>query len=214
MPMTALSSRLGEKAPYLISAVLLIGFSLWLAWQSLDLINLTREPLPVVLSEPVIAQAPVSLEHLFGTPAHSAQSPSQATNLQLHLLGSFVHSDPARSSAVILHQGQSAKRYSVGMEIESGVRLDAVYAEHVELVRNGRREHLSFPKAQLLSPTPTSYADQPAGQSNPHDLLEQLSQADRDALEQLRLRMQELRGDVTTAQAPSALATDQTMESD
>lgn len=86
------------------------------------------------------------LEPLFGPTATArTNGPPPATNLGITLLGSFVHVDPQRSSAIIQLSGGKPRRYGIGEEIQTGIRLHAVYRERVELERNGRLENLSFP---------------------------------------------------------------------
>ena len=103
------------------------------------------------------------------------------------------------------------ERYAVGMEVDSGVRLDAVYADRVELLRNGRRESLAFPRQHsgqynVYTPPAAPVAE---------EAVEELDQLEQDNLEELRQRMQMLREQM---EASGAVAedppTDQPMESD
>ena len=213
MPTPALSQRLKDNAPSLIGMLVLIALSVSLAWQSAELLRLVRGPVqpptPQTAATPEQrAQAPIA--QLFGTPRQADSGPPPATNLQLTRLGSFVHNDPQRSSALIQRQGQSAQRYSVGMEVDNGVRLDAVYAGRVELLRNGRRESLTFPRQQS-----GQYSYTPPAENSPDDSLQQLDQLDQDNLEQLRQRMQELREQMeASGTPPEETPAEQPMESD
>lgn len=213
LPNPALSQRLKDNAPSLLGMLVLIALSVALAWQAAELLRLVRGPVAQPQSQTATpleqpGQAPVA--QLFGTPRQAENGPPPATNLQLTLLGSFVHNDPQRSSALIQRQGQSVQRYAVGMEVDSGVRLDAVYADHVELLRNGRRESLAFPRqhsGQYSAYTPPA---EPV-----EDAAVELDQLEQDNLEELRQRMQMLREQMeasgTLAEDPP---TDQPMESD
>lgn len=213
MPTPALFQRLKDNAPSLIGMLVLIALSVSLAWQSAELLRLVRGPVqPPTLQTAATpeqrAQAPIA--QLFGTPRQADSGPPPATNLQLTLLGSFVHNDPQRSSALIQRQGQSAQRYSVGMDVDNGVRLDAVYADRVELLRNGRRESLTFPRQQS-----GQYSYTPPAENSPDDSLQQLDQLDQDNLEQLRQRMQELREQMeASGTPPEETPAEQPMESD
>ena len=214
LPIPALSQRLKDKAPSLLGMLVLIALSIGLAWQAADLLRLVRGPVVQPQSQTATPleqpnQAPVA--QLFGTPRQAENGPPPATNLQLTLLGSFVHSDPQRSSALIQRQGQNAQRYAVGMEVDSGVRHDAVYADRVELLRNGRRESLAFPRQHsgqynVYTPPAAPVAE---------EAVEELDQLEQDNLEELRQRMQMLREQM---EASGAVAedppTDQPMESD
>lgn len=208
--MSALSQRLKDNAPSLIGMLALTALSVSLAWQSAELLRLVRgsaqqAPSQSAPSPEQRAQAPI--DQLFGTPRQADSGPPPATNLQLTLLGSFVHSDPQRSSAMIQRQGQSAQRFAVGADVDNGVRLDAVYADRVELVRNGRRESLTFPR-----PSSSQYSYTPPIETAAPDSLQQL---DQDNLEQLRQRMQALREQMeASGTQPVETPPDQPMESD
>lgn len=209
----ALPLHVKEKAPGLIGSVLLIALCLALAWQSADLLRLVRGPLPEQHPEGATNLTPANqalIAQLFGSPSRGDTGPAPATNLQLTLLGSFVHSDAKRSSALIQRQGEPAQRYAVGSEIAPGVRLDAVYADRVELLRNGRRESLTFPRAN--SGQYSAYAP-PAAPTE--DALDQLDQLQQDNVEDLRQRMQTLREHMQATGEPEPdTPTDQPQESD
>ncbi|MGG5872718.1 type II secretion system protein N [Pseudomonas peli] len=191
MQLTAPQRWLQRQATSLVGIVLILAMSISLAWQSADWLRLLRAP--VAASSNSASEAPVAavnpeIGQLFGTSSAVSDGPAPSTNLRLTLLGSFVHADPQRSTAIILSEGSTAQRYSVNSEISSGVRLHSVAADRVELMRNGRRESLSFP---LNSSTAGSL------QSNTQDAmadpLEQLSEMESDDLSQLRERMDALR---------------------
>ncbi|WP_238338927.1 type II secretion system protein N [Pseudomonas berkeleyensis] len=213
LPISALSQRLKDNAPSLIGMLVLIALSVSLAWQSAELLRLVRGPVeqPPSQATPGLeqrAQAPIA--QLFGTPRQADSGPPPATNLQLTLLGSFVHSDPQRSSAMIQRQGQSPQRYAIGTDVDNGVRLDAVYADRVELVRNGRRESLTFPRSQS-----GQYSYTPPVEAATEDPLQQFDQLGQDNLEQLRQRMQALREQMeASGTLPVETPSDQPMESD
>ncbi len=191
MQLTAPQRWLQRQATSLAGIVLILAMSISLAWQSADWLRLLRAP--VAASSNSASEAPAvavnpEIGQLFGTSSAVSDGPAPSTNLRLTLLGSFVHADPQRSTAIILSEGSTAQRYSVNSEISSGVRLHSVAADRVELMRNGRRESLSFP---LNSSTAGSL------QSNTQDAmadpLEQLSEMESDDLSQLRERMDALR---------------------
>ncbi|MGP0172331.1 type II secretion system protein N [Pseudomonas sp. NCHU5208] len=186
--------------------------SLALAWQSADLLRLVRGPLPTASSASDSAPTPTTsapIAQLFGTAQRPESGPPPATNLQLTLLGSFVHSDPQRSSAMIQRQGQPAQLYGLGSEVDNGVRLDAIYADHVELLRNGRRESLGFPR-----PSSSPYSAPAMPEATSDSTLEQLEQLQQDNSEELRQRMQALREQMESSAAEPETPTDQPQESD
>lgn len=191
MQLTAPQRWLQRQATSLAGIALILAMSVSLAWQSADWLRLLRAP--VAASSNSTSEAPVAavnpeIGQLFGTSSAATDGPAPSTNLRLTLLGSFVHADPQRSTAIILSEGSTAQRYSVNSEISSGVHLHSVAADRVELLRNGRRESLSFP---LNSSTAGSL--QSNTQEVMADPLEQLSEMESDDLSQLRERMDALR---------------------
>ena len=111
-----------------------------------------------------------------------------ATRLGLTLQGSFVNPDPRRSSAIIQAAGAPPRHYRPGQELESDVRLHAVYPDHVEIERNGSLETLHFPYRGKADAAPATRQASP-GTGAPVEL-EELPDED---LEQLRERLSGLR---------------------
>ncbi|WP_212631859.1 type II secretion system protein N [Pseudomonas sp. KB-10] len=127
----------------LIGGILLVDMAQQvLAWKEL-------------LAEPSLASAPTvpdrtqidlkQVEMLFGVTVPTRPQP-QKTSLPLTLLGSFVSAQAKHSAAVIQVSGKMAKRVAVGQEVTAGVRLEAVFADHIVLIRSGIPEHLFFPR--------------------------------------------------------------------
>lgn len=187
MPFSVSRRWVHERAIPLVGAALVVAMSVSLALQTMDWLRLVRAPLQADpastsnLPSPVVSQR---LQHLFGASQFSSDAPAPATSMRLVLLGSFVHADPARSSAILSLDGGTARRFSVDSDVSNGVRLHAVHADHIELMRNGRRESLAFPRSK----SPTNVPDTPAP-----DALDQLSELEAGNLEQLRERMDALR---------------------
>lgn len=196
-------------ATTLVGVVLVLVMSISLAWQTADWLRLLRAP--TALGTPNTASLPPStasqgLEQLFGS-SQSSDAPPPATSMRLTLLGSFVHADPKRSSAIIRLDGNQAQRYSIDSEVIGGVSLHAVYADRVELLRNGRLESLAFPRNRS-SDEDMAYAPDEAATD-----ADQLEQADN--LAQLRERMDALRQqmEMSGTLPADASPTDQTTES-
>jgi general secretion pathway protein C len=187
LPLSAIPFRLRQHAPALLAIALILAMSVSLAWQTAHWLRLLREPVTVTRSEgnrPHSRALDPQLGQLFGASQANEAAPAPATSLRLTLLGSFVHADPARSSAIIRSEGSSARRYLIDEEISSGVRLHAVAADHVQLLRNGRRESLSFPHASKDASFAATHAQ---------DNLQQLRDLEDDNMTQLRERMEALR---------------------
>lgn len=213
MPLSAPQRWLEQHATTLVGLALILAMSVSLAWQTADWLRLLRTPATIgnpAPSAPVAASANPQISQLFGSSAQATDAAAPATNLRLTLLGSFVHADPKRSSAIIRSEGNSAQRFTVDSEVASGVRLHAVAADHVELLRNGRRESLSFPLSSATSSLQSNANDIPA------DPLEQLSEMEADNLTQLRERMDALRQQMEAAGSVPADAepTEQPTEND
>ena len=191
MPFLASQRWLQRHATTLVGLALVTAMSVSLAWQSADWLRLLRTPAKTTETSAHSAQTtaqPTEIGQLFGTSSVANDSPAPNTTLRLTLLGSFLHADPQRSSAIIRSEGSSAQRYTINSEISSGVRLHAVAADRVELLRNGRRESLSFPISNSATSSLQSSTSEIAA-----DPLEQLSELESDDLVQLRERMDALR---------------------
>lgn len=214
MPSPAARRWMQLHSPTLACALVVLAMSLALAWQTSDWLRVLRAPTqgdtPTQAQQPARASSQ-QLAQLFGAGELDAAAPAPATNLRLTLLGSFVHADPARSSAIVRPEGGEARRYRVGDELPNGIRLHAVYADRVEVERNGRRESLSFPRSQSDNQAMTY----PSSETST-DALDQLDALEADNLEQLRERMDALRQqmDASGASPTDAEPTDQPTESD
>ncbi|UVE19077.1 hypothetical protein NVV93_06775 [Pseudomonas sp. LS44] len=173
--------------------------SISLAWQTAGWIRLLRAPVQVSSNTPQTALTPPALERLaplFGPSPTSDTTAPPSTNLRLTLLGSFVNADPKRSSAIIQRDGSKPQRYNVGIEVDQGVRLHAVYRDRVELERNGRLETLPFPTRTSNGNNPSVAVPALAPRENSADQLSELQDED---LQQLRERMNALRQQMEAA---------------
>jgi len=201
-----------RRAPTLVGAALILLMSVSLAWQTADWLRLLRTPPQVAAVDTQTALAPPTLERLeplFGPASSAGDAPPPATSLRLTLLGSFVHVDPSRSSAIIQREGSKPRRYGIGDELDNGIYLHAVYRDRVELKRQGRLESLPFP-AKRISGISSSEAETPAGSA-----LEQLSELHNEDAALLRERMDALRQQMEAAGSlPAAEPPEPPMESD
>ncbi|MBX9754494.1 MAG: hypothetical protein K2X80_07040 [Pseudomonadaceae bacterium] len=181
-----------------------------LAWQSLGWRRLLQAPTATVSSQnqPTVGPAQVSLLPLFASASSVESTSAPNTNLRLTLLGSFVHADPARSSAIIALEGSKAKRYLIGSQLSEGVVLHAVYRDRVELKRNGRLETLAFKQRSALA------SSQNQAEPPPDNNLEQLQQLEEESGNQLRERMQALQQQMQAVETPVDAPTEQPTEND
>lgn len=156
--------RLNQQAPLLASAVIVVLFGVYLAAQINDWLQLVSTPAQTSGDPATVAGVAPNLqqmEQLFGTPPMTPDQ-SQAAGLSsasLTLHGSFVHAQPERSIAIIQRAGGVPELYRPGAELDSGVSLQTVYADRVEISRNGSLETLYFPSARSAPLLPDDYLD-------------------------------------------------------
>jgi general secretion pathway protein C len=172
-----------------VSLVLAAALSISFAWQSADWLRTLRAPVAASNSAatPAVTASAPEIGQLFASRVARDQ-PAPDTHLQLTLLGSFVHADPQRSSAIIRREGSAAQRYRLNSEISSGVSLHSVAVDHIELMRNGRRESLRFPQHNSTTDSPP-----PPPQGDRADAAAQLSDRPADDLNSLHERLEALR---------------------
>jgi len=196
--------KIRRFAPLILSAVIVVLFGLYLASQVMAWLRLTQTPPAAITdsSQPAGAAPDLErMERLFGSPASSGQSytPGESSS-DLTLLGSFVHADPARSTAIIQLSGQPPQLYRVDQELESGVRLYSVQPDRVEVKRGGRIDSLFFPSVR----SPTAVPDSLPDYSEPAEMEALDPQA-----EMLQQQMEALRQQMEGATSPT-----ETMPSD
>ena len=81
---------------------------------------------------------------LFGAVKASARA---ATSGALRLTGVFAASEGRRGHALLRLDAKQSVAVLQGEEVEPGVRLAEVHADHVVLERNGARETLALPES-------------------------------------------------------------------
>jgi general secretion pathway protein C len=91
--------------------------------------------------------------HLFGAVVPKLGAGGIAVSVSsLILRGTIAQADPKTGVAVIADAGNGERAFGVGDEVISGVRLDAVYPDHVVLLRNGVGETLNLTRDMNLAP--------------------------------------------------------------
>jgi len=186
--------RFQQRLPLLLSAVVVVAFGAYLAMQINDWLAITRTPVEARDDAAAVAGVVPDLqrmETLFGAPPPLQVPASSLSSVDLTLHGSFVHAEPERSIAIIQRAGGVPELFHPGDELDSGLSLQTVYADRVELLRNGSLETLYFPvthSAPLLpedlsnlnEPTPSPPTE---GSENPDSALLQQMEALRQQLE-------------------------------
>ncbi len=204
MPFLGAQRWLLPRAPTLLALLLVLLMSVSLALQSVALRRLLLSPAASSSAAPESRSHSTNMQSLLGLfdSGVTATRSAPSTTMRLTLLGSFVHADNQRSSAIIQLEGNPAKRYAAGQELSNGVSLHGVYRDRVELKRNGRLETLSFSKPR---PTPSTAAVNHAPDS---DNLTQLQALGEENAQQLQQRMLDLRERMQATDAAPAMPSD------
>lgn len=190
--------KVRQHAPAIVSAAIVVLFGLYLAGQISEWLQLTQSPPTAAADSRQPAGVAPDLQRmasLFGNPASSGESYAPgASNSDLTLLGSFVHADPARSTAIIQLSGQPPQLYQVEQQLEPDVRLHSVHPDRVEILRGGRIEGLYFPSVRSASAVPDNLPDY----SEPTEMEALDPQA-----EMLQQQMEALRQQMEGAESPT-----------
>lgn len=159
--------RIRRYAPLLAGAAVLCLFFILVGWQLNAWMELTRttrdaasRPLPSIAAAPDLERLGV----LFGTPHLAESDVAVSADADMVLHGSFVHADPQRSSAILQRGGEAPRLFRPGDTLSPGLRLQGVFADRIEILRNGRVETLRFPTPGDVIYFPESepdYADYP-----------------------------------------------------
>ncbi len=122
---------------------------------------------------PVSSAGQIALAHLFGVAPRVVQLNSGATPRPLVLAGTIASDDPSLGFGILGETLASARAYSVGSSTPFGARLVQVFADHVVLERDARKEILRFPDNRLLSGVPRglqTYSPAPPEATPPADV--------------------------------------------
>ncbi len=204
MPFLGAQRWLLPRAPTLLALLIVLLMSVSLALQSVALRRLLLSPAASSSAVPENRSHNTDMQSLLGLFGSGVATTTSApsTTMRLTLLGSFVHADSQRSSAIIQLEGNPAKRYAVGQALSSGVSLHGVYRDRVELKRNGRLETLSFNKPRA------SQSAAPATPEPASDTLSQLQALGAENAQQLQQNMQALRERLQAAEVAPAMPPD------
>lgn len=143
-----------------IALVLVALLCVWLAvrllWSLLTDVAVNTGNTTPVASQPAAPSLDVAHWHLFGNGNHTRLQEQilqarRETELKLTLHGTFAESDPHDGYALIADEHGVEAGYHVGETLPDGVKLNAVYADHVVLDNHGRAENLSLPRDTLHS---------------------------------------------------------------
>jgi general secretion pathway protein C len=147
-PLAPLLAHGPDIASVVLAALLATELAL-LAWQFLPGVrHRTAAPAPVA----AIANSGRSFDldavigaHLFGTSA-TAEGPVAVSHAPLILTGTLAGTDPSQGWAILGETPAQARLFATGALVPGGVRLHAVYPDHVVLDRGGQLESLALPQ--------------------------------------------------------------------
>lgn len=137
-----------------VVAFLCLWLSVRLLWSLLTNVNVNTGSATPVASQPATPSLDVAHWHLFGNGDHTRLQEQilqarRETELKLTLHGTFAEHDPHNGYALIADEHGVEAGYRVGETLPDGVKLNAVYADHVVLDNHGRAENLSLPRDTL-----------------------------------------------------------------
>jgi general secretion pathway protein C len=100
------------------------------------------------------AERSIASWHLFGeTPRRPGSGPGgSASTLGLILRGTVAEGDPKAGFAVIADGPDGERAFRVGEDVVAGVKLGAVYADRIVLLRGSAEETLKLPRDSNLAP--------------------------------------------------------------
>jgi general secretion pathway protein C len=139
-------------------ALTIAYYSAALTWMLIDRPTLVLpEPSTSIAQQSIVAQNHnIAAWHLFGKQDQVASTNTEEINapktrLRLSLMGVFVASKPAQSSAIIAEQGREGEFFKVGDRVQGRARLSQVYEDKIILDNSGKLETLTFDDSAKLA---------------------------------------------------------------
>ncbi|MEL6710288.1 MAG: type II secretion system protein GspC [Pseudomonadota bacterium] len=140
----------------LVAHLVLLSLVILLSWQLANLVWLWQTEAGtaevavsgVTATQPQQAPAPAIYDLFPGVvkPKPIKTRPAAPKKLRLTLRGVYATSDPKAGLALISSANAAPRKYVVGAQIQSGVTLYEVYADHVVLLRGSDFVELALPK--------------------------------------------------------------------
>jgi general secretion pathway protein C len=140
-----------RDGPRVATWILAIALGVQAALILTDLAGGGASPAPARTGTPVRSHAldvaAITNAHLLGAAARREEGPdAPQTHINLVLTGIIAGNDPRLGLAIVGQSAQTAKVYAVGDSIAGGVKLHAVYDDHVLIDRSGAIESLALPR--------------------------------------------------------------------
>ena len=140
-----------RDGPRIATWVLAIALGVQAALILTDLAGGGAAPAPARGTAPMRAHAldvaAITNAHLLGSAARREEGPdAPPSHVPLVLTGIIAGNDPRNGLAILGQSAQTAKVYAVGDNVAGGVKLHAVYDDHVLIDRGGAIESLALPR--------------------------------------------------------------------
>lgn len=161
MNIFAKQDKLQKLAPGIISGLFVLA-SIYTLYASYDRLSGGGHADSTEISSPgdkqggeIIAPATIASWHLFGQSSATASvnqpSPVSAPDTQLNLkLYGVIASDGQYDAGAIIEDGKGTQKYfSIGDNIQSGIKLKEIYPDRVIIDRSGRLETLRLPEQSI-----------------------------------------------------------------
>lgn len=156
-----LQAELIKLAPRIISGLFVLA-SIYTLFTSYDRLTGGEQGDSTGITSPgnrqggeIIAPATIASWHLFGqstaTASVSQPSPVSAPDTQLNLkLYGVIASDGQYNAGAIIEDGKGTQKYfSIGDNIQPGIKLKEIYPDRVIIDRSGRLETLRLPERSI-----------------------------------------------------------------
>lgn len=147
--------RLRLHLPAFSVVVIWLGALFVLTWLSAEWFWRANAPDPVVLptqivSDPLLAAQSIVSRHLMGESQQGFAGSGAPANSQFQLTGAMTASKGRPGFAIISEDGKLPLSVVEGEELAPGITLSKVFANKVEIVRQGRTETLEINDKTIL----------------------------------------------------------------
>jgi len=156
------AQRLRLHLPAFSVVIIWLGVLLVLTWLSAEWFWRANAPAPAVLptqtvSDPLLAAQAIASRHLMGESLQAKAGTTSQASAQFQLTGAMTASKGRPGFAIVAEEGKTPVPVVEGEELVPGVTLSKVFANKVEISRQGRTETIEInDKAILRSGTAIS----------------------------------------------------------
>ena len=149
------AQRVRHHFPAFSVIVIWLGALFVVTWLAAEWFWRANAPDPVILpaqsiSDPLLAAQSIASRHLMGDPQLGTPGSATQTSNQFQLTGAMTASKQHRGFAILAEDGKTPLPVMEGEELAPGVVLFKVFANKVELRRQGRTEFLEINDKTIL----------------------------------------------------------------